>query len=421
MTEDFLHHLWKHQFFDRKDLLTTEGQVLEIMQNGFLNRDAGPDFSEAQTIIDGQRWAGQVEIHCYSSEWKQHGHHLDPAYQAVILHVVYEDDQPVKRPDGSYVPCLELKGRFDEYPFWRYQQLLSNQGAIACHQEFKRVDHFFKEAMLERCGIERLEQKAHAMQALLGKLRGDWDEAFYRALAWGFGLRVNAEPMLQLSKNLPSALWQRRLSEVEPLFFGAAGLLAQAPEDPTVDEWRKQWRFLAHKYRLNEMEPQEWKYARLRPAAFPDFRLALFCALLKDQSSLWQKIRVAKDAPALEKLLDVKASDYWHSHYRLGKFSARAHSAQLGRATRQLLIINVLAPFIFLYGKMLDRPEHCEKALYLLESLPAENNRITRVFKDLDLALTNASDSQAAIQWFKKYCEPKKCLNCRIGNQLIKS
>ena len=46
-------------------------------------------------------WFGDVEIHLKSSEWYAHRHHEDEYYDAVILHVVYEEDVEVKSRSGG--------------------------------------------------------------------------------------------------------------------------------------------------------------------------------------------------------------------------------------------------------------------------------------------------------------------------------
>ena len=95
MKEDFLQYLWKFQLFDRTALKTTKQEVLQIVHPGIHNRDTGPDFFNAKIRISGQLWAGNVEIHLKSSDWYLHRHEVDENYDAVILHVVWEDDSEI--------------------------------------------------------------------------------------------------------------------------------------------------------------------------------------------------------------------------------------------------------------------------------------------------------------------------------------
>ena len=108
MKEDFLHFIWKNGFFKHEALMTTTLLPVKILKKGMLNTDAGPDFFNAQIMIDDLLWNGNVEIHKRSSDWYAHGHEKDPAYDNVILHVVWEDDMPVYNSNDSQIATLEL-------------------------------------------------------------------------------------------------------------------------------------------------------------------------------------------------------------------------------------------------------------------------------------------------------------------------
>ena len=130
--EDFLQLVWKYQYFDKKDLRTTDGQKVQIMQVGFHNQSEGPDFRDATVVLDGVALHGHVEVHRMASEWKQHAHGGDPAYNSVILHVVWENDKEVFRNDGTPMPTLELKGKIF-LEIWRnYEQLLDFRSDLPC-------------------------------------------------------------------------------------------------------------------------------------------------------------------------------------------------------------------------------------------------------------------------------------------------
>ena len=89
--------------------LTRARATLKVVSTGWYNKYAGPDFQYAQLVLDDLRWSGAVELHLRSSDWYRHGHQKDPAYDNVILHVVWEDDVEVCRNDGSLLPTLVLK------------------------------------------------------------------------------------------------------------------------------------------------------------------------------------------------------------------------------------------------------------------------------------------------------------------------
>jgi hypothetical protein len=110
-TEDFLHYVWKFRLFDRLDLQTEDGEVLEIFSTGVHNTDSGPDFHNARIKIGETLWAGNVEVHLSASDWQKHGHTTDDAYNNVILHVVYNNDLPLKLNNGrTCLPCSYKTG-----------------------------------------------------------------------------------------------------------------------------------------------------------------------------------------------------------------------------------------------------------------------------------------------------------------------
>ena len=99
MNEDFLYYLWKYHL-PGKTLTGSRKETIYIQHPGQQNYDSGPDFFNGNINIDGTLWAGNIEIHTMSSDWYRHGHQNDPHYDNIILHVVYEDDKPVRRKSG---------------------------------------------------------------------------------------------------------------------------------------------------------------------------------------------------------------------------------------------------------------------------------------------------------------------------------
>src|SRR5579859_935599 len=114
MNESFLHYLWQFQYFNKNELQSSDGEPISVVKVGHLNANAGPDFADAKISVGGIDWVGTVEIHIRSSDWHAHRHERDAAYENVVLHVVWENDKPVFRNDGTPIPTLELKHRVDD-------------------------------------------------------------------------------------------------------------------------------------------------------------------------------------------------------------------------------------------------------------------------------------------------------------------
>ncbi|MEK9609318.1 MAG: DUF2851 family protein [Flavobacteriaceae bacterium] len=124
MKEDFLHYLWRFQKLGALPSQATSGAEVAVVSPGVMNSCGGPDFLNAKIWIDDTLWAGDVEIHLGASSWFEHQHHLDSNYDAVILHVVWEDDQALCYPSGRAVPCLVLGNSLDPEHWERYQKNL---------------------------------------------------------------------------------------------------------------------------------------------------------------------------------------------------------------------------------------------------------------------------------------------------------
>lgn len=423
MTEDFLHYLWKFQRFKKSRLSTTQGDAVEIIHQGFHNHNAGPDFGEARIKIGDQLWAGQVEIHIESADWYKHGHQHDEVYtKAVILHVVYKHNKEVLREGGEIIPTLELSGLFDEYLYWRYEQLVQNKDFIPCAGQVRKVDDFIKTQVLERVLVERLERKTQVINEILKFNQGDWDTTLYHWMACGFGLKVNVEPMLQLARSVDWRITQKLKDNelaLEAIFLGNAGLLEKAEEDDYMKSLKLEYNHYSLKYSLQPLNSSVFKYSRLRPPAFADFRIALFAAFCRSGNLGLSKILGSGTLSDLQAVFRNSANEYWKEHYRCGK-ATKAHKPELGEGSISIMIINVVVPFLYLYGQKKGENFYKQRALDLLDQVDPEQNRITSGFKTLNFTNISAFESQAILELYRAYCTPKKCLNCGIGNQLLK-
>lgn len=107
--EQLLHYVWKHKLFPLIGLRTTNNEIVEVIDTGLLNTDAGPDFFNAKIKIDNTLWVGNVEIHEKSTDWYLHKHHLDVNYNNVILHVASTIDTEVQTLSGNNPPQIKLE------------------------------------------------------------------------------------------------------------------------------------------------------------------------------------------------------------------------------------------------------------------------------------------------------------------------
>lgn len=423
MTESFLHYLWQFQYLDKKDLVTTAGEHIEVFHPGIKNSHSGPDFSNARVRIGQLEWRGSVEIHINASGWHAHHHDDDPAYENVILHVVWEDDKPIVRLDNSPMPTLELKKRIDLNLWDRYRRLFASAESVPCAKSWPSVDDFIKHAMLDRVLVQRLETKAIAATELLEHVQGDWEETCYQLLFRNFGFKVNNDPFLQLAQGLPYNIIRKHINnplQVEALMFGLAGFLEKVKEDEYSNLLKREYNLFQKKYGLEkkQMHKSQWRFLRLRPANFPTVRLAQLASLIVSRNQLFSAILDTENYKEFYSWLNVAQSEYWKSHYQFGKKSESVPS--LGKSSVQNIIINTIVPLLAAYSLTHDDQRYMDRAVGLLQHIPAEKNTIIKRWQELGYTVKTAFDSQALIELHNSFCMKRRCLECNVGASLIR-
>lgn len=425
MSEDLLHYLWQYRLFNHTNLTTVSGQPVEIIQPGTLNRHSGPDFSNARIRVGETLWVGQVEIHLRTSDWQRHGHQHDPAYNNVVLHVVLHHDRDAAQlENGAAIPgTIELANRLPTEAVQRYNNFVNANTWVPCERQLHNIGALAMASWLDRLLVERLETKALRMRETLLQTRNDWAETFYRHLLRNFGFKVNAEPFIQLAEKLPLKVLRKHhnnLQQVEALLFGVAGMLDRTFGEDYPSALAREFNYLRKKYKLKTIDASAWKFARMRPANFPTVRLAQLAALLHQQPDLFATIRGTQSPDALLALFSgIRISGYWETHYRLDLPAAKKRK-RLGVESARNLLINTVAPALFLYGQTHDQQAYKACSIELLEHLPAEQNSIIKRWRDLGVEAPTAARSQALLQLRSNYCAAKKCLSCNVGNQLLK-
>jgi len=428
MNEAFLHYLWKFLKFEAatsgNGLFTTSGQTLQILKPGMHNQLAGPDFFNAQLRIDGQLWAGNVEIHVKSSDWYLHNHETDEAYSNVILHVVWEDDCDVFDKANQPIPTLVLKGRVLKSLMLAYQNLLKREQKhfINCEKDFGNIPVSVFGPWIERVYFERLERKVLEVEAQLDDLNGDWEAVLFTRLARSFGTLVNADAFEELAKSIPFNTIRKLNATsglLEPVLLGVAGLLPQETKESAVNQWKQDFEFARTKFSLPQESNHQMQFFKLRPPNFPTLRISQLAAVYKQSPNLFEICMQTSDRRAFQKLFSVRASSYWETHYTFGK-SHTSKAKKLTNGFVDILLINALIPVKFAYARQrgLDIEE---QVLDLLSEIPPEKNSLVTGFTELRSFDKDALHTQALIQLKKNYCDPNRCLHCGIGNFLLRS
>ncbi len=422
MNEAFLHYLWQFQQFDKSNLQTVSGEKISVLKTGLLNTDAGPDFVNARLQINEIEWVGNVEIHIKSSDWQLHKHQYNEAYNNVILHLVWENDQAITRQDGSLIPTLELKSITDIQFLDKYQYLIANQAIIPCKEQFLEVSDLSKFAILDKVLAKRLQQKAQIVEQLFEQNNGDWEETAYQLLARNFGFKLNSETFLRLAQNLPLKVLQKHrdnLTQIEAMLFGQAGLIVNV--DEYSGKLSQEYDFFTAKFSLKptQLRLHEWKFLRTRPANFPTIRLAQLAKLITQQQSFFSLFTQTSSIEDLRNTLIIEQAAYWQDHYNFGKV-AHKKLVGLGRDSINNILINTVIPLLACYSEKIDNQELMARCIFFLEALPAEKNYITEMWEGLGLNIKTAFDSQASIELYNNFCKQKRCLQCNVGIEILR-
>lgn len=424
MNEDLLHYIWKFQLFNHNDLKLTSGEPLQIIRSGIHNTDSGPDFFNGQIKIGLTKWAGNIEIHTLSSHWFQHKHQEDETYERIILHVVWEDDKPVKQSNGDFVPTLQLRGLVNKTILEKYEVLNKAKAWIPCEDYLDSVDQFIKIQALERNLVNRLELRSARIDQLLELNKNDWEATLYQLLAKAFGFKVNSVPFELLASSIDYAIVRKLQTnelQLSALFFGQAGFLKQEWKGNYPVSLSEEYKFLKNKYRLESLNVSLWKFMRMRPSNFPTIRIAQFITIFNENKNLFRAILEAEKISDLKKLFEVEANHYWKSHYRFDVPASKNTFKKLGEESIHILLINSVIPLLFNYGKKIGDEALSERAMLFLQGLPSEKNSITKKWNELGIGAQSAYDSQALIELKNNQCSNKKCLTCTIGSSILKT
>ncbi|KAA6329215.1 hypothetical protein EZS27_021963 [termite gut metagenome] len=418
--EQLLHYVWKHKIFPLKELQTTAGLPLEIINPGLPNSNAGPDFFNAKIKINGTLWVGNVEIHTVSSDWNRHGHHNNKVYDSVILHVAEQINSEVFRSNGEKIPQLQLP--CPENVKKHYDELCQRDINPPCHSILHLLPKLKIHSWLTALQTERFEQKNQVISERLKRYDTNWEDTFFITLARNFGFGLNGDAFESWANLLSFRSIDKHrdsLKQVEAIFFGQAGLLDEELPDEYYQHLQKEYHYLQHKFELRQADVSLWRFSRLRPNNFPHIRIAQLALLYHQKRALFSRIMEAETAKDAKAILSIGTSEYWKGHYIFNKTSP-SRTKSLSDATLDLILINTVIPFLYAYGLHKADERLCERASVFLETLKAENNHIIRSWTGAGLPVYTAADSQALLQLQKEYCDKKKCLFCRFGFEFMR-
>ena len=390
---------WVQGLFDGSALRTTGGEPVRVLQRGRLNRDSGPDVTDARVQIGGVLWAGDVEVHTTSGAWEAHGHHRDPAYSRVVLHVVLGADRQtgtLHRADGSALPELVLLPHLDRSlrSLLRAFYLQPRQ-APHCSSRWAEVDAGLRRDWVRQLGAERLRERARALGRAYGR-RPDLDRLLVLRAFRAMGYEANADAFETLAERLPLGRLRTMDGPAVHAAIWAASGLAGADLFQTVPGGPP------------PMRPEAWKRGG-RPANAPRLRIAQAAAWLAPGGP-FRRDPVAELAEAVE------------AGYRAALDRLRAEppdgSARLGEARAARVLADAVLPVLLVDAEQREAPGLAAAVDRAFAALPPASDHVTRLFADAGLRPRSAAEVQGAHQLARAYCDEGRCARCAIGRAL---
>lgn len=425
---------WRGRSWTTDSLTTTSGQALEIVFQGRWAPDSGPDFRDAVIAFPtGRLSTGDVEIHVRASDWYGHGHHKDPAYDSVILHVVSRDDLdlPVVRANGRPVDTVELS---IDGP-----TILDSPASERsdCHLLAANLPTGTLSGALERLGDEWFLVKAGRLQSQMSLVGPE--STLVGALFDALGYSQNRKPLRRLAAGVPQDLLQWALrsgpSTVEGLLIGMAGLLpSQRPlvdsdwqTDDYAAELESAWQMSSDPARPPILAGSDWRFS-VRPGNSPLRRLGAAARMVAPgvDRLIDSWLRAVAFEPfelsALVSTLVIKDNDsYWAWHSDFGRPLPNGPVALIGRSRAIEIIANVALPFVHALASMSGQLTHASNAMNAFEFLAAPSwNVATRSaihqVGHPDLAkLASGARRRQGLQWlYRSYCEQGRLLDCPL-------
>jgi hypothetical protein len=417
-------------------LETETGQSLRVIYPGKTSDAPGSDFQDAVVDINKHIFKGNIEIHVNSSGWRSHQHHLNPAYNNVVLHVALRHDRTgdILLENGDAVPAVIL-GKY-----FRNENVKPAPGIVRCYGAgISNPDRLLE--ILNTAGAARFYEKARELQIQFQHQEAA--QILYTGIMTALGYAKNKEPFGDLAGRVPLAALATSVNEnitgAQARLIGTAGLLpSQRPEceySPVenyayVEQLEKAW---ANINQTEVMDFRYWQPFRVRPSNSPLRRMAGMCLLLLryQQKGLLSGLRdlvadtlVENGGHVLEKGLMVRDEGYWGSRFDFGKGYTGLSPWLIGEPRAGDIVINVLLPFVYALGRQDGDGERPEKALDLFRHYPAgESNTVIRhmqaQFGLKSQSVNSAQRQQGLLHLYKKWCTQGRCGECKVVKRKI--
>jgi hypothetical protein len=437
--EKLLQAIWQHQRLRRDNLGLSDGRPVRILHPGFWNHESGPDFRDAVIqIADGAPICGPVELDLTPECWQAHQHHINPAFEPVVLHVVWETRAGFSPKRPTLILNNNLDSPLKELAIWLQGEdnaALPIEWSGKCCPTLGELAPEEVSVLLHEAALARLQTKAAHAQAQARE--HGWEQALWEGLFRALGYKHNSWPMQCLAERRQRITDQcREPLQLQARLLGTGGLLPAelTRSRPLTDSYLK--RVWDHWWRERDafsgvqLPAKIWRMNGLRPANHPQRRLALAAHWLADSAlparlEDWFKrdLKITQKAAILLDYLQAPDDDFWTWHWTLRAARLTKPQPLLGSARVTELAMNIILPWFWVRaveGKNDLLRKNAEK-LYL--TWPAgEDNSVLKLARKRMLGrkcvggIKTAAAQQGLLQITRDFCAHSNavCANCRF-------
>ncbi len=451
ISERLVRCIWLDQLIKKNRLKTLDGRRIRVISPGWWNTGEGADFRQAEVEIEGKRLRGEIEAHVYTSDWKGHGHHRDPRYGKIILHIALwdnRDKKSIRDIKNRKIPQLILSPYLSNDLETLKESISSEKYPLAssadfgpCYPEIKEADPERINQFLNLAGDARILEKAEYFRKRVDSV--GWEESLYEGIMIGLGYKGLKGEFLELVQRVTikdirgivkKITAKEKMKSLQALFFGVSGLLPEVPQkgydrESTryLQEVRELWEKMPKKFQTRVMKSRGWRSLQMRPANLPSRRIAGMSHFLTKYSNKnifnFFKKAIVNQKALLQYLLGVfntEEKDYWNYRYTWGGRRKKGPVRLIGKERIVIILINALIPAMLAYARK-KKDRGLEKILHrIYTSQPSSgDDRITKFVthhlfgrKKID----SARHQQALYQIFNDYCGNKKvsCAGCNL-------
>lgn len=289
-----------------------------------------------------------------------------------------------------------------------------------CAELITTISSFDCCKLMTDLAYERMLRKQAELREVLHRTHDDWNQTMFIMLFRYMGGQHNKAAAEILAQRIGYNTIVREsgsLLNIEALLFGTSGLLDILVDDGYIARLREEFTHLAAKYNIEPMDVGLWKLKGMYANSHPVLRLAQLAACFQLRTITMNNILECHKRRDISKMFKATISDYWIGV--LHRFTSKSFiSNRIGSFTSDILGINFVVQMIFAYGHYTQSETLTQRAIELLENIPAESNRYTHIWNSFGHITKSALDSQAIIQLSREYCECNRCKECPLAKSL---